>query len=59
MSYVVVIAPILFALRLAIGSTAIEIAALLMIRGWGIIVLRLTNYALIQGIGQLSALVIG
>ena len=47
MSYVVVIAPILFALRLAIGSTAIEIAALLMIRGWGIIVLCLTNNALI------------
>ena len=59
MSYVGVIAPILFALRLAIGSTAIEIAALLMIRGWGIIVLCLTNNALIQGIGQLSALVIG
>ena len=51
MIYAGVIAPILFALRLAIGITTIEIAALLMIRGWGIIVLRLTNYALIQGVG--------
>ena len=59
MSQICVIAPILFPLRLIIDITAIKIAALLVIIGCCIITLRLANDTHIQGVGQLSALVIG